>query len=43
MPRFEPRDPDYEAKVRASFSRQTAMQTVGANHPTDQNGLGQSL
>ncbi len=30
MTRFEPRDPDFEAKVRSSFSRQTAMQTLGA-------------
>ncbi len=30
MTRFEPRDPDFEAKVRRSFSRQTAMQTLGA-------------
>ena len=30
MPKFEPRDPEYEAKVRSSFGRQTAMQTMGA-------------
>ncbi len=30
MPRFEPRDPDFETKVRESFERQTAMQTLGA-------------
>ena len=30
MPNFEPRDPDYEAKVRDSFARQRAMQTLGA-------------
>ena len=30
MARFEPRDPDFEAKVRSSFSRQTAMQSFGA-------------
>ena len=30
MARFEPRDPDYEAKVRNSFGRQTAMETLGA-------------
>ena len=30
MAEFEPRDPDYEAKVRSSFGRQTAMQTLGA-------------
>jgi len=27
---FEPRDPDFEARVRASFARQRAMETVGA-------------
>lgn len=30
MPKFEPRDPDFEARVRNSFSRQTAMRTLGA-------------
>ena len=30
MAGFEPRDPDFEAKVRSSFSRQTAMQAFGA-------------
>ena len=30
MAKFEPRDPDYEAKVRTSFGKQTAMQTLGA-------------
>ena len=30
MPRFEPRDPDFESKVRESFGKQTAMQTLGA-------------
>ena len=30
MARFKPRDPDYEAKVRNSFGRQTAMETLGA-------------
>ena len=30
MAKFEPRDPDFEAKVRSSFGRQTAMQTLGA-------------
>jgi uncharacterized protein (TIGR00369 family) len=28
--RFEPRDPDFAARVRASFERQAAMQTIGA-------------
>jgi acyl-coenzyme A thioesterase PaaI-like protein len=27
---FEPRDPSYEARVRASFDRQRAMHTIGA-------------
>jgi len=31
MPDFEPQDPDYEARVRASFARQAAMATVGAH------------
>ena len=28
--RFEPRDPNFEPRVRASFARQRAMQTIGA-------------
>jgi uncharacterized protein (TIGR00369 family) len=28
--RFEPRDPAFEARVRASFERQRAMHTIGA-------------
>src|SRR5215207_1231066 len=28
--RFEPRDPGYDARVRASFARQRAMHTIGA-------------
>ena len=28
--RFEPRDPDFERRVRASFARQAAMHTLGA-------------
>lgn len=27
---FKPRDPDWDAKVRASFARQTVMTTIGA-------------
>jgi uncharacterized protein (TIGR00369 family) len=27
---FKPRDPEWEAKVRASFARQTVMGTIGA-------------
>lgn len=30
MTAFEPRDPDWETKVRASFARQGVMETVGA-------------
>ena len=29
MARFEPGDPDFEAKVRSGFSRQTDMQAFG--------------
>ena len=28
--RFEPKDPDYAARVRTSFARQAAMATIGA-------------
>ena len=28
---FEPRDPDYQARVRASFERQEAMKTLGVS------------
>ena len=31
MPVFESRDPNFEARVRASFARQTAMKTIGAS------------
>jgi len=30
VPHFQARDPDFEHKVRESFSRQTLMQTIGA-------------
>jgi uncharacterized protein (TIGR00369 family) len=30
LTKFEPRDPDFVAKVRESFNRQTVMQTLGA-------------
>jgi uncharacterized protein (TIGR00369 family) len=30
VPRFEPKDPDYAQRVRASFARQGAMATIGA-------------
>ena len=29
--RFEPQDPDFAARVRASFDRQDAMKTIGAS------------
>ena len=29
-PRFEPKDPDFAARVRTSFDRQGAMKTIGA-------------
>jgi uncharacterized protein (TIGR00369 family) len=31
MMAFQPRDPDFETKVRSSFARQTAMETLGAS------------
>ena len=30
VPRFQPKDPDYAARVAASFARQQAMLTIGA-------------
>ena len=30
MPKFEPKDPEFEAKVRERFGKQTAMQSLGA-------------
>lgn len=30
-PRFEPQDPDFAARTRASFERQAAMATIGAS------------
>ena len=30
MTPFEPRDPDFERRVRASFARQRVMETMGA-------------
>ena len=30
MPTFKPQDPNFEARVRASFTRQKMMQTIGA-------------
>jgi uncharacterized protein (TIGR00369 family) len=31
VPRFEPKDPEYADRVRASFARQAAMKTIGAS------------
>ncbi len=30
MPTFEPKDPNFESRVRASFARQDIMETIGA-------------
>ena len=30
MPTFQPQDPHFESRVRASFARQTVMTTIGA-------------
>ena len=30
MPTFQPKDPDFEAKLRERFCKQTAMQSLGA-------------
>src|SRR5215207_384575 len=37
--RFEPRDPGYDARVRASFARQRAMHTIGARIVRVEPGL----
>jgi len=39
MGAFEPQDPGYEARVRASFARQTYMQTLGARLVRVEPGL----
>ena len=31
MPDFEPKDPDFDARVRASFARQAVMTTLGVS------------
>ena len=31
MPTFEPQDPNFDARVRASFARQKVMETIGAS------------
>ena len=38
-PRFEPKDPDYAARVRASFERQAAMKTIGATLASVEPGI----
>jgi len=38
-PRFEPRDPGYEARVRASFEKQQFMATLGASLAIVQPGI----
>ena len=38
-PRFEPRDPQYAARVRASFDRQDAMRTIGATLASVEPGI----
>jgi uncharacterized protein (TIGR00369 family) len=38
MTAFKPRDPAWEAKVRASFARQTVMETIGARVASLQPG-----
>ena len=38
-PRFEPRDPQYAARVKASFARQDAMKTIGATLASVQPGI----
>jgi len=30
MSKYQPRDPDFEARVRSSFDRQRVMKTIGA-------------
>ena len=39
MPAFEPLDPDFEERVRASFERQTVMKLVGAELVRVEPGL----
>lgn len=38
-PRFEPRDPQYAERVRASFARQDAMKTIGATLASVEPGV----
>jgi len=37
--RFEPRDPEYERRVRESFARQRVMETIGARLLSVEPGL----
>jgi uncharacterized protein (TIGR00369 family) len=37
-PRFQPTDPDFAARVRASYERQAAMRTIGAELVTVEPG-----
>ena len=37
--RFEPKDPDFAARVRASFDRQGAMKTIGATLAAVEAGM----
>jgi uncharacterized protein (TIGR00369 family) len=38
-PRFEPKDPQYAERVRASFARQDAMKTIGATLASVEPGV----
>ncbi|MDP3762337.1 MAG: PaaI family thioesterase [Ramlibacter sp.] len=38
-PRFEPKDPQYAERVRASFARQDAMRTIGATLASVEPGV----
>jgi uncharacterized protein (TIGR00369 family) len=38
-PRFEPKDPQYAARVKASFERQDAMRTIGATLASVEPGV----
>jgi len=38
-PRFEPKDPHYAERVRASFARQDAMKTIGATLESVEPGI----
>lgn len=39
MPQFIPQDPQFEARVRASFARQQVMETIGATITSVEPGL----